>query len=274
MATLPTKNPVPSENYEDLRYNSGVLDAFLNSQDETFTDRLGNEKETLKSITVNAASAQQIEDAKDAAESAASSASQSATSASSASSSASGYASAAATSANNAANSASASSTSASNASTSAGNAASSATSAAASAAAAASPTGVTDGTNAAAGKVGQIITNQNTGVALTSGTPVNLTSITLSAGDWDVFGTVLLSNSGVNITLSFGGINTVSATLPAFPNVTRIETQGGTTSMQNAVPSVRFNVTTNTTLYLVGQATFSTGTGTGSGFIRARRMR
>lgn len=273
MATTPTKNPVPSENYEDLRFNAGVLDSFLNSQADTFTDRFGIEKETLKSITVNAASAEQIENAKNSAEQAAVEASESSESAQNAASSALSSASAAATSANNAANSATAASTSAGNASSSASAASSSAASASASAAAAASPSGVTDGSNAAAGKVGQVITNQQTGVSLTSGTPVNLTSITLTPGDWDVSGTVLLSSSGVNITLSFGGLNTASASLPAFPNVTRIETQGGTTSMQNAVPSVRFNVTTNTTVNLVGQATFSTGTGSGSGFIRARRM-
>jgi hypothetical protein len=273
MATIPTKNPVPSESYEDLRYNSGVLDAFLNSQEDKFTDRLGVQKETLKSITVNAASAEQIENAKTAAEQAAADASASSSSASDSAASATSSANAAATSANNAANSASAASTSAGNAASNASAAASSATSAAASASAAASPSGVIDGSNAAAGKVGQVITNQQTGVSLTSGTPANLTSITLTPGDWDIFGTALLSNTGVNITLSFAGFNTTSASLPSFPNVMRIETQGGTTSMQNGVPSVRYNVTVNTVIYLVGQATFSTGTSTGSGFIRARRM-
>lgn len=99
MASTPTKNPVPSESYVDLRYNSGVLDAFLNSQGNTFTDRLGNEKETLKSITVNAASAQQIDEAKTAAQNAAASASGSASTASNQASNAASSASAASTSA-------------------------------------------------------------------------------------------------------------------------------------------------------------------------------
>lgn len=102
MATTPTKNAVPSEAYADLRYNSGVLDAFLNSQSDTFTDRLGNEKETLKSITVNAASAQQIEDAKTAAQAAATSASTSASNASTQATNAASSASAASTSATSA----------------------------------------------------------------------------------------------------------------------------------------------------------------------------
>lgn len=132
MASIPTKNPVPSESYVDLRYNSGVLDAFLNSQDPTFTDRLGNEKETLKSITVNAASAQQIESAKSDAEQAAESAEDSAQQASGYATAASGSASSASTSASAAASSASSASSSASAASSSASAAQSSATQAAA----------------------------------------------------------------------------------------------------------------------------------------------
>lgn len=107
MATTPTKNAVPSEAYVDLRYNSGVLDAFLNSQADTFTDRLGNEKETLKSITVNAASAQQIEQAKNDAETAAASATGAASTASAQAAAAASSASAAFTSATNAQQSAS-----------------------------------------------------------------------------------------------------------------------------------------------------------------------
>jgi len=137
-----------------------------------------------------------------------------------------------------------------------------------------ASKKGITDGSNAAAGDIGEIISNTTTGVALTSGTPANLTSVVLTPGDWELSGTVLLGSSAVNITLSFGGLNTTSGTLPAFPNVARLETQGGTASVQTSVPSVRFNVSTNTTVYLVGQITFPSGTGTGSGYIRARRVR
>lgn len=137
-----------------------------------------------------------------------------------------------------------------------------------------ASKKGVSDGSNAASGDIGEIISNTTTGVALTSGTPANLTSVVLTPGDWDLSGTVLLSSTAVNITLSFGGLNTTSGTLPAFPSVARFETQGGTASLQTAVPSVRFNVSANTTVYLVGQITFPSGTGTGSGYIRARRVR
>ena len=41
MASNPTKNPVPSENYDDLRFNAGKLDEFVTSPGNNYTDRLG-----------------------------------------------------------------------------------------------------------------------------------------------------------------------------------------------------------------------------------------
>lgn len=41
MASIPTKLPVPSENYDDLRFNAGKLDEFVTSSSDEYTDRLG-----------------------------------------------------------------------------------------------------------------------------------------------------------------------------------------------------------------------------------------
>lgn len=41
MASTPTKNTVPSENYDDMRFNAGKLDEFVTSPDDEYTDRLG-----------------------------------------------------------------------------------------------------------------------------------------------------------------------------------------------------------------------------------------
>lgn len=60
---MATKNPVPSSDYVDLRFNSGVLDEFLNSSSETFRDRLGNTKKTLKTITDGVATLAELEEA-------------------------------------------------------------------------------------------------------------------------------------------------------------------------------------------------------------------
>ncbi len=41
MASQPTLNPVPSENYDDMRFNAGKLDEFVTSDADEYTDRLG-----------------------------------------------------------------------------------------------------------------------------------------------------------------------------------------------------------------------------------------
>lgn len=41
MASIPTKTTVPSENYDDLRFNAGKLDEFVTSDKNEYQDRLG-----------------------------------------------------------------------------------------------------------------------------------------------------------------------------------------------------------------------------------------
>ncbi|QHJ80883.1 MAG: hypothetical protein [Bacteriophage sp.] len=50
MATTPNQKPVPSEDYVNMRFNAGKLDEFLNSSDETYTDRLGADHLTQQGI--------------------------------------------------------------------------------------------------------------------------------------------------------------------------------------------------------------------------------
>ena len=50
-------------------------------------------------------------------------------------------------------------------------------------------PPGITDGSNAAAGQVGQFTSVTNTTLALTSGAVTSLATLNLGAGEWDVLG-------------------------------------------------------------------------------------
>lgn len=70
MATKPTNNPVPSEAYNDLRFNAGVLDEFLNSQGDTFIDRAGKTKKTLKLISDGSATREELNETLESAQSA------------------------------------------------------------------------------------------------------------------------------------------------------------------------------------------------------------
>lgn len=119
---------------------------------------------------------------------------------------------------------------------------------------------------------VGEYVESVVTGggaVALTSGTSANVTSISLTAGDWDVDGTVV---TNANVTSLQGAVNTVSATLPATGtagSVRLIASLSGT----NVLPTGtrRLSLSATTTVYLVVNAAF-TGSVSAYGSIRARR--
>lgn len=141
---------------------------------------------------------------------------------------------------------------------------------------------GTTAGDNAAAGIVGEALQSQiasGSALTLTSGTPLNVTSITLTAGDWEVSGVVQFTTAAsTSVTNVVGSISSTSATL----DVTRLT--GGqvaavipganTGAFNHPLNPTRFNVTTSTTVFLVAQATFTVAALTTFGTIRARRVR
>lgn len=133
---------------------------------------------------------------------------------------------------------------------------------------------GVTDGSDAAAGQIGEFKTNASSGTSLTTGVAANCASVSLTAGDWDVSGIVRL-NLQPTTTLSsvLAGINTTSATNPGYTQYQQINaslTTGAQQIMQ--APLTRVSVSATTTVYLIGTAIFGTSTATCDGFIRARR--
>ena len=141
---------------------------------------------------------------------------------------------------------------------------------------------GVATNTNASAGSVGEYISSTvlvGSAISLTTATPANITTISLTAGDWDVWGTVCINPAGTTtISQIVGGINTVSATLPTFPanGAGAQHNWTFTTGTQQTVPlgTARFSLSSTTTIYLVIQSVFATSTNTGFGFIGARRIR
>jgi hypothetical protein len=139
---------------------------------------------------------------------------------------------------------------------------------------------GVTDGSNAPAGQVGEVLsTLVTTGVSLTSGAQTNIGTLTLSAGDWDVFAEVWYSyqSGGATQTLQ-SGINTVSATLPSpvalNTSRTTFQVVWTNTSQIQPISPARASVTVSTIYYLIAYASFTTGPVTATGKIWARRAR
>lgn len=135
---------------------------------------------------------------------------------------------------------------------------------------------GTTTNNNANAGSVGEFVTATGTAVSLTTSTQANITSVSLTAGDWDVYGNVVYTPAGSTVlSQAAASVSSTSATLMASPNQTlsNYNTAAGTGQTQ-AAPSVRFSLASTTTVFLVGFAIFSTSTLTATGIIQARRRR
>lgn len=142
---------------------------------------------------------------------------------------------------------------------------------------------GTTTNNNANAGSVGEFISSTvlvGSAVALTTATPTNVTSILLTAGDWDVWGSVWFNPAGTTqSTTNIGWISSTSATLPTPPNngaehaVTSAITVGAGT-YGFPVGMARFSLSGTTTIFLSAYSSFSVSTNAAYGFIGARRVR
>jgi hypothetical protein len=136
---------------------------------------------------------------------------------------------------------------------------------------------GVTNGSNAAAGTVGEFVTASAAAASITTATPTNLTSISLPPGDWKVWGVVQFAgSSNGQLTQAAAGISTTSSTLGTVGTytVSNLTTGYPPSGETVASPVVRINISTTTTVFLVGETVFASGTATAAGYIGARRVR
>jgi hypothetical protein len=140
---------------------------------------------------------------------------------------------------------------------------------------------GVTDGSNAPAGQIGEVISSVvlSPGVTLTNSAVANITNIALTPGDWDVCGMVTISYGTGGGNTGIGAIGPTSAVLPAAAGINTSRAQ-----LSSAVPAsngswiplrtCRISLTATTTYYLMVWAAFASGTVTAFGDIMARRVR
>lgn len=149
-------------------------------------------------------------------------------------------------------------------------------------------PTGGIKGTAtndaATAGNVGEYISASvltGAAIGLTSSTDTNITSIALTAGDWDVWVDGYFSGGATTaVTTGAVSISTVSATLNTTPGRFSATCasgnpifNGGQVCGVNAGPA-RLSLAAPTTVYFVANAIFTTSTMAGYGIISARRVR
>ena len=140
---------------------------------------------------------------------------------------------------------------------------------------------GTTTNDNAAAGSVGEIISSTGSGVSLTTGTPSNACYIDITAGDWDVWGTVNFTGDvSTTVVQLYGWTSATASTFPAIELRSQVFIGSpGAAAFASSFPSftvpvARYSVSGTTSIYLSGAATFAVSTATLGGAIYARRRR
>ena len=116
--------------------------------------------------------------------------------------------------------------------------------------------------------------------VSLTTATPKDITTLTLTAGDWDVSGMCETQPTGGAVVTGFicaigptlNTLNTTVSDSSAFSLDS--STQAASANLSLATDTARISLAGSATYHLVAQATFASGTVGGFGKIRARRMR
>lgn len=131
---------------------------------------------------------------------------------------------------------------------------------------------------SAAAGDLGEYIESvvlAASAVSLTTSVAANVTSISLTAGDWDVFGYVSLNvGATTSFTVEACGSNTTSATLGSDITLHRHAAFVPQSNYSFSIPTRRISIASTTTVYLVAFATFTVSTCGAYGRISARRVR
>jgi hypothetical protein len=136
---------------------------------------------------------------------------------------------------------------------------------------------------SAAAGEVGEYnegILTSGSATALTTGTAKTVTSITLSAGDWDVSGIVYFSTAAsTSVTSTIAGFSTTTNTLDTTAGRWAIHTYpavvpGNLTGLSETLPRYRFSLSGSTTIFLIAQSGFTVSTNSAWGIINYRRAR
>lgn len=135
---------------------------------------------------------------------------------------------------------------------------------------------GTTTNDSPAAGSIGEAPTNTTSGTSMTINTAANCTSLSLTAGNWLVWGMVTFTpNAATTVAQIIAAISTTSATLPTFGTYQALGlsfTTGANQSL-SAMP-LTVKLASSGTVYLVGQSSFSVNTMTCTGFIYALRIR
>jgi len=141
---------------------------------------------------------------------------------------------------------------------------------------------GVTTNSSALTGYIGEYVESTvalGAAVSLTTGVTANVTSISLTAGDWDVSGVVIMNAGGTtNVTRVSAGTSSTSGTADVtkgyYSHIHSGYVPGSGQFRAMPLNTSRFSLSGTTTIYLVALANFTVSTCTAYGTISARRVR
>jgi hypothetical protein len=142
------------------------------------------------------------------------------------------------------------------------------------------SPAGNITGTNAAAGHIGEVIKSNilsGAAVSLSNSVAKDVTTVVLTAGDWDCRGDIAFLGAPTGLTFYGGGINSVLNTLPS-QGINGMFYQFYVTGAPGAasafpVGTFQLNLSAGATYHLVAQSNFSGGTVSAYGNAECRRV-
>lgn len=134
---------------------------------------------------------------------------------------------------------------------------------------------GISSGTAIPAGYKGQLVSSViafASATSMSSNTPKNVTSISLTAGNWLINGNIFFQGSGGNMTQNAAWISASSATVPDQSLYNSTNTAGASLWALSA-PTFTLSISVTTTIYLTGRVVFGAATATACGGIYAIRV-
>lgn len=138
---------------------------------------------------------------------------------------------------------------------------------------------GTATNNSAAAGNIGEYVSSfiaVGSAVSLTTATAATVTSISLTAGDWDITGLASFNEGSATVTSRSAGMTGTAANIQTDGSEGYLGTTTVALSALNTITLARqrASLSGTTTIYLSAKATFSAGTVGAFGFITARRVR
>ncbi len=141
---------------------------------------------------------------------------------------------------------------------------------------------GTATNNNTGTGYVGEFVSSviaAASAVSVLTAAATNLTSISLTAGDWDLWGNItFLTAATTSVTNTASWISSTSATIPdasvLASHIFSAVAPGLNSTFTEVAPCLRFSLSGTTTIYITGYVQFTVSTMTMCGGIYARRRR